>query len=260
MSTNVQALLDRRAGALAGRTREQAVLLEALDGSGPVVTHVHGIPGVGKSALLRWLAGEAADRGVAVVALDGREIEPTEAGVHHALGDALGQEGRLLLLVDTYELLTMIDPWMRRTLVPGLSADVRVVLAGRQAPSSAWLREYGELVRVLRLENLAPEGAEAVLRARGLPEEDARRVNRVVRGHPLGLVLAGAAIRDGSGMPAEEAATGAVVEDVARTYLDVLDPQTRRVLEAASVTRRTTTSTRRATACSSTRRRVSTVR
>jgi len=242
MSTNVQALLDRRAGALAGRTREQAVLLEALDGSGPVVTHVHGIPGVGKSALLRWLAGEAADRGVAVVALDGREIEPTEAGVHHALGDALGQEGRLLLLVDTYELLTMIDPWMRRTLVPGLSADVRVVLAGRQAPSSAWLREYGELVRVLRLENLAPEGAEAVLRARGLPEEDARRVNRVVRGHPLGLVLAGAAIRDGSGMPAEEAATGAIVEDVARTYLDVLDPQTRRVLEAASVTRRTTLS------------------
>jgi DNA-binding winged helix-turn-helix (wHTH) protein len=37
-------------------------------------------------------------------------------------------------------------------------------------------------------------------------------------------------------------ATGAIVEDVARGYLDALDPATRRVLEATSVTRRTTLS------------------
>ena len=189
-----------------------------------------------------WLAGEAAAQGVTVVALDGREVEPTEQGLRTALGDRLGQEGRVLLLVDTYELLTMLDPWMRRTLIPELSTDVRVVLAGREAPSNAWLREYGDLVRVVRLENLPPDGAEAVLRAAGLAGEDARRVNRVVGGHPLGLVLAGAAIRDGSGIPLEEAATGTVVEQVARTYLDALDPDTRRVLEAASVTRRTTLS------------------
>ena len=242
MTSNVQALLDRRAGAIVGREREQAALRASLVDDGPVVTHVCGIAGVGKSALMRWLAGEAAAQGVTVVALDGREVEPTEQGLRTALGDRLGQEGRVLLLVDTYELLTMLDPWMRRTLIPELSTDVRVVLAGREAPSNAWLREYGDLVRVVRLENLPPDGAEAVLRAAGLAGEDARRVNRVVGGHPLGLVLAGAAIRDGSGIPLEEAATGTVVEQVARTYLDALDPDTRRVLEAASVTRRTTLS------------------
>ena len=242
MTSNVQALLDRRAGAIVGREREQAVLRAALAGDGPVVTHVCGIAGVGKSALMRWLAGEAAAQGATVVALDGREVEPTEQGLRTALGDRLDQEGRVLLLVDTYELLTMLDPWMRRTLIPELSTDVRVVLAGREAPSNAWLREYGDLVRVVRLENLPPDGAEAVLRAAGLAGDDARRVNRVVGGHPLGLVLAGAAIRDGSGIPLEEAATGTVVEQVARTYLDALDPDTRRVLEAASVTRRTTLS------------------
>jgi Mrp family chromosome partitioning ATPase len=129
MTSTVQALLDRRVSALAGREREQAALRELLTGDGAVVTFVHGIPGVGKSSLLHWLAAEAADRGVAVVALDAREVEPTERGLRAAVGDALGQDGRILLLVDTYELLRMLDPWIRREFVPVLSYDVRVVLA-----------------------------------------------------------------------------------------------------------------------------------
>jgi DNA-binding winged helix-turn-helix (wHTH) protein len=242
MATTLQARLDGRARTLVGRAREQTALRAALRGDGPVVTHLHGIGGVGKSALLRWLAAEARAEDVPVVALDARELEPTEQGLRDALASAPLDAPRTLLLVDTYELLTMLDPWVRRTFVPGLPGGVRVVLAGREPPSAAWHREYGELVQAVRVENLAPEDAERVLAASGMGGEQARRVNGVVRGHPLALVLAGAALRDEPGLPAEGTATGTMVQDVARTYLDALDPPTRRALEAASVTRRTTLS------------------
>jgi len=198
---------------------------------------------MGKSALLRWLAAEAHAGDARVVALDGRDIEPTEQGLRAALdGVALDTGDRVLLLVDTYELLRMLDPWVRTTFVPALPSQVRVVLAGREPPSLPWRREYGELLRVVRLESLAPGDAEAMLTRAGVGETDARRVNRLVRGHPLALVLASSALRDGPGMALEEIATGAIVEDVAHGYLAALDPATRRALEAASVTRRTTLS------------------
>jgi hypothetical protein len=242
MATTLQARLDGRARTLIGRSREQASLRAAIHGDGPVVTHLHGIGGVGKSALLRWLAAEARAEGAEVVALDARELEPTEQGLRDALQGAVLDAPRTLLLVDTYELLTMLDPWVRRTFVPGLPEGVRVVLAGREPPAAAWHREYGELVQAVRVENLSPEDAEHVLAASGMPGEQARRVNGVVRGHPLALVLAGAALRDEPGLPAEGTATGTMVQDVARTYLDALDAPTRRALEAACVARRTTLS------------------
>ena len=159
-----------------------------------------------------------------------------------ALAGAALDAPRALLLVDTYELLTMLDPWVRRTFVPGLPEGVRVVLAGREPPVAAWHRDYGELVQAVRVDNLAPEDAERVLAASGMRGEQARRVNGVVRGHPLALVLAGAALRDEPGLPVEGTATGTMVQEVARTYLDALDAPTRRALEAASVARRTTLS------------------
>jgi hypothetical protein len=244
VSPDLQALLDERAGVLLGRERQQAALRDLVTEERPLVAFVHGIAGVGKSSLLRWLAREAGAIGATVVALDGRDVEPTEPGLRAAVEGRIPLDGcgRVLLVVDTYELLRMLDPWIRRSFVPALPDAVRVVLAGREPPSLAWRREYGELLRVVRLENLAPGDAETVLARAGVGDEEARRVNRVVRGHPLSLLLAGTALRDRSAASLERAATGAVVEEFARTYLDVLDQPTRRALQAASVTRRTTLS------------------
>ncbi len=70
---------------------------------------------------------------------------------------------------------------------------------------------------------------------------EAQRINRIAHGHPLALTLAGAGIFEQPQRELEEAATGPVIDTLARLYLeDVDDPLARRALEASSVVRRTT--------------------
>jgi hypothetical protein len=245
-------LLQRRAGALAGREHERALLNELLEDGGPVAAYVYGLAGVGKSTLLHAFAADARAAGATTVELDAHTIYATERSFLAAVHDgeptvaagaaALGARGdQVVLLIDTYELLKMLDRWMCSTFIPALPAHVRVVLAGRDAPADGW-RTYGPLLRGLPLVNLAPEDAEALLRSNGLDEAAARDVNSVAHGHPLSLQLAAWALRDRPGLAIEQLAAGPVGEELARVYLDGLDAPTRRALDAAALTRRTTLS------------------
>jgi hypothetical protein len=253
MTATLGSLLQERATALAGRDRERAALLELVTGDAPLVTVLHGIAGVGKTALLHAFAADAQAAGIRTVALDGREVEPSPAGFLTALGAALGRRAeplsatavalgalgdRVVLIVDTYELLALLDGWVSATLVPALPANVRVVLAGRNPASGVWVHRYGELLGTLPLGNLAPADAEAVLRRAGVDPA----VNRIARGHPLALQLAATAPPDRAAAALQDGAIDAIVEQLGRIYLDQLDEATRRALAAASVTRRTTLS------------------
>jgi hypothetical protein len=249
----LQSTLDERAGALIGRDLERAALLELVERDTPLVAFVHGIAGVGKSMLLQAAAGDARARGTRVIALDGRAFEPTERGFLEALGSALGTplstiadaaaalagDARVLLTIDTYEQLLLLDAWLRQSFVPALPQNVRLLLAGRDAPS-AWQRDLGDLVRTIRLDNLSDEAAQAMLRRAGVDAARAAGVARIARGHPLSLQLAAGALAERPGLPAEEAVLGPMVEELAQLYLDGLDPTTRRALDAAAVVRRTT--------------------
>jgi Transcriptional regulatory protein, C terminal len=249
----LQSTLDERAGALIGREPEREALLELVERDTPFIAVVHGIAGVGKSMLLHAAAVDARARGTRVVALDGRAFEPTERGFLTSLGKALGTpvrrtadataalagDARVLLTIDTYEQLRLLDAWLRQSFVPSLPQNARLLLAGRDAPS-AWQRDLGDLVRTIRLENLNDETARTLLRRAGVDEAIAQRVARVARGHPLSLQLAAGALIERPGLPAEEAVLGPMVEELARLYIDGLDPMTRRALDAAAVVRRTT--------------------
>jgi hypothetical protein len=249
----LQSTLDQRAGALIGRERERRALLELIELDVPLVAVVHGIAGVGKSMLLRAAAVDARARGTLVVALDGRAFEPTERGFLATLEDALGTplptiaaatgalaaDARVLLVIDTYEQLRLLDAWLRQSFVPALPQNARLLLAGRDNPS-AWQRDLGDLLRTVRLDSLSDEAAQVVLRRAGVDGATATRVARVARGHPLSLQLAAGALAERPGLPAEDAVLGPVVEELARLYVDGLDPMSRRALDAASVVRRTT--------------------
>lgn len=257
MTTTISSLLATRAAAVLGRDEERAALGELLNGDRPIVVAVHGLAGVGKSALLAAFAADARRCGAQVVPLDCRTVEPTEPGFLAALAsvtgrpvtsvtdaaDVLGGLGdRVVLTLDTYEVFRLLDTWLRHDLIPALPANVRVVLAGREPPVTAWFAVFGDLLRVLPLRSIAPEHAHQLLIREGVPPEEATRVNRLARGHPLALRLAATARAGQSALTLPDAALTAVVAEFAAQHLDGLDAETRAVIDASGVVRRPTLS------------------
>lgn len=267
MSGTLRTLLGARAAAVVGRQAERAVLLDLAERDRPLVAAVHGIAGIGKSALLAAFAEDARARGVAVVSLDCGGIEPTERGFLAALDRAIGAlraeppgrarpmatvaeaaaelsglGDRMVLVLDSYEQLRLLDTWLRQDLVPGLRDNTRLVLAGREPPVAAWIRDFGDLLVLVPLANLAAADADALLRREGLSGADAARITRFTHGHPLALRLAASARGARPDLTVPDAAVATVVTELARVYLSGLDQPTRAVLDAACTLRRPTQS------------------
>src|SRR5688572_13198508 len=257
MTRTVRQLMDDQAAGLVGRDDEMDILRQLLGDDGPLVVFVHGIAGIGKSALVEAFAAEARVRSAAVLRLDGRAIEPTERGFLAALGLMTGGSlataeeaaarlgnlaGRVILIVDTYEVLRLLDPWLRQTFVPALPDNVRVILSGRDSPMTGWASDLGGLFRGVPVENLERVDAEDFLARAGLGADAADRIYRLARGHPLSLRLAASALVERPDLRLEAVTVKAIVEGLTELYLGVLDPLTREALDAASVVRRPTLS------------------
>jgi transcriptional regulator/AAA ATPase-like protein len=257
MTVTVRQLIDEQATRLVGRDDEMAVLRRLLGEDGPLVVFVHGIAGIGKSALVEAFAVEARGAGATVLRLDGRSIEPTEPGFLAALEGKVGGNlatadaavarmrrlgERVVLVLDTYELMRLLDPWLRQTFLPALSDQVRIVLSGREPPMTGWRSALDGLFRGLPVENLRRDDAEELLRQAGVSDGDAERIYRLARGHPLSLRLAASALAERPEVSLEVVTVKAVVDGLTDLYLGGLDPKTRLALDAASVVRRPTLS------------------
>lgn len=188
-----------RSARFVGRRAELDLFAQALadPSSGFTVLFVEGPPGIGKSTLLRMFAAMAAEQGRRVVSLDLREVEPSPDGVRLAVESAApgAWQGEIVqadvLLLDTYELASGLDGWVRESLVPALPAHALVVIAGRLPPSPGWLADPGwrPLLRVVGLRNLRREDARELLAEEGVDGNDVQRVVDETYGHPLALCL-----------------------------------------------------------------------
>ncbi|MEJ2871227.1 LuxR family transcriptional regulator [Actinomycetospora sp. OC33-EN08] len=231
-----------------GRDAELAELQRAVLDPERVVALVHGPGGIGKTRLLRAALVDL-PAGTAVTVLDGRDVEPTPEGVVRALQRALGASdvvaalgtaSRHVLAVDTYEVLGLVDTWMRTVLLPSLPTSVFTVLVGRDRPTSAWHTAPGWAgsTTELCLGPLPADRAHDLLRARGLDEASARRADDFARGHPLALELAAATARGRPGTATSPVTAGGPIPGgLLECFVGGLSGDGRVALEAAATTR-----------------------
>ena len=241
---------------LVGRDAELATLRRVLDDGGPRVCFVYGIAGIGKSTLLARFHEQCVDEGVPVAQVDCRTIEPTPASCIAALraagvslldADAASTSADTtacsgVVLIDTYEVFRIADPWLRHELLPALGPSIRVVVAGREPPMLEWAIERGQIggLEVLPLGPLDNGSVGALLSAAGVGEsEAASTIAKLCRGHPLALRLACEAQLAGGTLPAAESMQR-VVHALAASFRAGLEEPVRRALDAAAVPRRIT--------------------
>ena len=229
-------LRTARARAFVGREQELATFRSALHDGDPSVLYVHGPGGVGKSALLRRFAEEAAAAGRPVATVDGRTLDPSPAAFEAEAGPVLREE-RAVLLVDTFERCQGLEGWLRERFLPRVPVGALVVVAGRSPLDVRWQADPGwaEALTVIRLRDLAPADAKALLDARGVAPDLREPLLAFAGGHPLALSLGAAvAIKDQQARD-----RWAPSQDVVATLLEQLigevpSPAHRRALEVCA--------------------------
>jgi hypothetical protein len=248
-------LAERAFAHFAGREREMDTLLGLFEKGGPLVVHVHGVAGIGKSSLLEAFARRTRAQGIRVIRIDCRNVEPTARGLLTELSDALGEPlssvedvadrlssfgETVAIVLDTYEVFVLLDAWVRQVFVPSLPVNARLAIGSRNPPSPAWQTTPGwqGLFRSLPLDPLPEMDALRYLASSGVPADVARRINGVARGHPLALSMSASIALSDARHSIEDTGLQQVIDALSRSYIEAVpDAITREALEASSVVR-----------------------
>ncbi|MBP7684301.1 MAG: hypothetical protein KBB95_20500 [Deltaproteobacteria bacterium] len=185
---------ERRRHTLIERPEAQAQFLRCLDSdaSGPCVLFLSAPGGTGKTMSLRLFETLARERGVATTWVDARDVpadaRAAELRFAEALAD-LADARRGVVFVDTFEAHQSLERIYRDRILPTAPKTVRVVLASRHSPDLRFRSDpaWDRLLLVYRLPLLSPTEAEALLRAREVPEAERPELIQLARGHALTL-------------------------------------------------------------------------
>jgi hypothetical protein len=183
-----------------GRTRELEVVERSWQPDSTVrIVLLHGPGGIGKSTLVREVRRRAASAGWEVRFLDGRDGVPTSDEARERLTADLPEDSGCLIILDTYERLEPLGPFLRRELIPELPDCCRVLIAQRGAPDPEWLRGgWDRVTTAVELEPISGDEAVELLHRSGVPEGPASEaLLSWAAGSPLALAVGADALRDG---------------------------------------------------------------
>jgi hypothetical protein len=252
-ATLARRLQHKRQQLFVGRAAECAQFRRLLDSLHARVLYIHGQGGVGKTTLLHQLLHVCREAGVTAARIDAGQLAATPEAILSAVAEVvdvpIGQTadlsslGRWVLMIDTFEVLAPIESWFRESFLAALPSQVTVVVAGREAPSSAWRSDAGweSLLERLPLGELSAEESREYLGKRGVPKTEHEAVLAFTQGHALALSLVADSF-------SQAPRTRFLVErspDVVRALVEQLvrglsEPRQRAALEACAVARTTT--------------------
>ena len=173
---------------------ELAVLFAFLDGLRDRILLITGEGGIGKSTMLRAASRLAGQQGRTVISIDARSLGADVAALDAALAPAATVD-RPLVLIDSGEHLGGLGAHLRVHVLPSLSDQAQVIIAGRGEPDPGWSRDGWEAVRrTLELPRLDDADAAKLAQSLGVEDPSAEAALLVwAQGLPL-AVVAGADI------------------------------------------------------------------
>jgi len=196
-------LSEERLRWFVGREADLAALDAALDDPSCSLLHLTGQAGVGKTSLLLEFARECRRHSLPVSYVDAAEVSQYDTEelqrwyMRHATlltesARSNPTQGRPVLLLDSYERLAALEPWLTGQFAPGLPSNVLLIVASRrpQSPRLSVDPAWASLTRNRRLKPWPEAEAQRFLDMREVPNSAQRAILNVVGGYPLGLAFA----------------------------------------------------------------------
>ena len=131
--------------------------------------------------------------------------------------------------------------WVREKLLPALPAQVRIVVAGRNAPDTFWTAHplWSEAMRCIQLSSLSREESSRLLEVHAVDKATHEAILELSHGHPLALVLLAAEMQKHGRIPSS-LGHDVVRELIKRCVSGAPTPVHRRALEVSARARTTT--------------------
>lgn len=242
-----------------GRDSELAELgnVLAAESGGTQLYFVHGPGGIGKTTLLERLRSDATRANMVCASIDASTMTPTPTAVVAAIAADLALSETTatlqdicasmtnsdcrLLLIDSFDAIGDAGAWVREKLLPALPAQVRIVVAGRNAPNTLWTAHplWSESMRCIQLSTLSREDASRLLEVHAIDNVAHEAMVELSHGHPLTLVMLAAEMRKHGRIPSS-LGHDAVRELIKRCISAAPTPLHRRALEVSARARTTT--------------------